>query len=103
VKGLNDITAAALTGIPVRTSRLIEDGMTMVVRGSSDWPQDPYMIVGVRPDNHPDVIARKIVREGLRDVLAWLHHPPQYLTGHEVLDMLAGRPVWTPHQDGEHG
>lgn len=85
-----------IADIPIRTSRMVPEGEIIVSRLHGHWEGALLVTLGMRPDDDPVCIARKIVREGLRDVLAWLDHPPQYLTGREVLDLLAGRPVWTP-------
>lgn len=91
--------APRLDGTPVMTSTLLPEG-AVVVGMDPALGAIPVIVVGARPDDHPWCIARKIVREGMRDVLTWLDHPPTYLTGREVLDQLAGRPVWTPHRRG---
>lgn len=80
-------------GITVQTSTMLPDGQIVMMNGTGG---PKAFIIGVHPPDAPAVIARKIVREGLRDVLAWLDHPPPYLTGQEVLDRLAGRPAWSP-------
>ena len=82
-----------IDGIPITASVFLPEGELFVI----DGPTGRVLTVGARPDDHPTVIARKIVREGMRDILDWLTNPPTYLTGREVLDKLAGRPTWPPH------
>jgi hypothetical protein len=86
-------------GIPVTFSASAPEGEIYVVRIDAFGSRE-MIVIGVRPDDHPACIARRIVREGLRDVLAWLDDPPPYLTGREVFDKLAGRPVWSPTDGG---
>lgn len=105
----NPLLPVLLAGIPVRTTPLLPEGEIHVIQtgpmytldlghmvGGSHQPASPTIMIGSRPDDDPLVIARKLVREGMREVLAWLDHPPTYLTGREVLDKLAGHPVWNP-------
>lgn len=91
--------APLFNGIPITTSAHLPEGEMYVVQ-LDVWDGRKVLMIGARPDDHPACIARRIVREGLRDVLAWLDKPPTYLTGREVLDKLAGRPVWSPRDGG---
>lgn len=86
-------------GTPVMTSVHLPEGEMFMTQVGAWGGQ--VLMVGVRLDDDPVCIARRIVREGLRDVLAWLDKPPTYLTGREVLAQLAGRPVWTPRREDD--
>lgn len=98
-------SAARFDGMPITTSAHLPDGEVVIVQPGSYGGHRMFM-VGVRPPGAPSEIARRIVREGMRDVLAWLGpNAPNMLTGREVLDRFAGRPVWSaraaePDADG---
>ena len=72
---------------------MLPDGKFMATVGGR--PGATSILVGVHGEDSPAVIARKLVREQMADVLAWLDKPPNMLTGSEVIDKLAGRPVWS--------
>lgn len=67
-----------LTGVPVYTSEWVPDGRVLKL--------DRGLYIGVSRETDDQHEARRIVREGLSDVLQWLGEPA--LTGRQVIDAL---------------
>jgi hypothetical protein len=90
-----------LDGIPIILTESLPEGKVAVSVLSTRWGDQPILQIGARSDDHPWCVARCIVREGLRDVIAWLDDPPTYLTGREMLAVLSGNDdIWSP-ESGE--
>ena len=78
-RSLGDISS--LTGIPIHVTDRLPAGRVLLMKGDSRLRTQPMLMVSSNPED-PVTIAgrdgRRIVREGLGDVLAWLGEPVEH-------------------------
>jgi hypothetical protein len=95
--GEND--ALTVAGMPVFISGAVPDGMIAIVNPHA-LPATPTIHIGVEQMPEHRAEARRIVREGLADVLAWLGEPVEPATpGEQLVFTLKARArtgEWTP-------
>lgn len=82
-----------LTGIPIQLTELLPAGRILLMKGDPKFGTRPMLMVSSVPEDPVTIagrVGRRIVREGLADVLAWLGQPveqPWDRIRREILDL----------------
>lgn len=83
------VEGARMPAMRIERTTALEDGHTAVVR---DLSGDDVLFIGTRPLPEHRAEARRIVREGMADILAWLGEPVELPTGDHRYACLRGFP-----------